>query len=289
MRFGRAVSARAWAATFERMSRSTRCCLFLRRSRTSSSRLATARPGPPPRVGLRYARPGQPRCGSTRVSAQTRGQARQDRVRHEPDRPSSGGTQPYTEHAFQASRAPLAKASGCPRNRVSPSGSVGPASCRRMRTRASGCGTAPDHRPIHVLGCGPLLRVIVLEETARQGSIRRMVDATTRGSRSCHGCRKDVPARLGPRLQPRGRSLHELQGLQPGKLMRGFGPHGTTDRQRRVSGCAGRRGVAAGERTTARTGCPAGWHRSCRRRRRCRATVGCRLPARSRAPAARSR
>src|SRR5215204_3501347 len=64
--------------------------------------------------------PGRPRYEWIARSAQTRGQDRQDHVRHERDPPSDGETQANTVGVFWASVAPLAKASGCPPIRVNP-------------------------------------------------------------------------------------------------------------------------------------------------------------------------
>src|SRR5215204_621950 len=65
--------------------------------------------------------PGRPRYEWIARSAQTRGQDRQDHVRHERDPPSDGETRANTVGVFWASVAPLAKASGCPPIRVNPS------------------------------------------------------------------------------------------------------------------------------------------------------------------------
>src|SRR5271155_6271770 len=73
-----------------------------------------------PLVAPRSGQPGRPRREWSGQSAQTRGQDRQDHVRHERDPPSDGETQANTVGVFWASAAPLAKASGCPPIRVNP-------------------------------------------------------------------------------------------------------------------------------------------------------------------------
>ena len=81
-----------------------------------------------PRSDREPLRPGGPRFGQperpTREwsgrSAQTRGQDRQDYGQHGRGRPSVGEIPANTLGVFLASAAPLAKASGCPPNRVNP-------------------------------------------------------------------------------------------------------------------------------------------------------------------------
>ena len=75
---------------------------------------------PPPLVGPFACQPQRPRRRSTAQGAQTPEQGPRVIAQHGPDRPSDGGTQANTADAFWASRAPLAKASGCLRNRVNP-------------------------------------------------------------------------------------------------------------------------------------------------------------------------
>ena len=84
---------------------------------------------------------GQPprsNCESTARSARTLGQDHQDRDLHEQDRPSDGETQANTAGVSWASGTPLAKASGCPPNRVDPN----PTTPRGVDVRPA----APDGR-----------------------------------------------------------------------------------------------------------------------------------------------
>src|SRR5690242_14142638 len=74
----------------------------------------------PPPVGPPACQPQQPTRRSTAQSAQTLGQDLRQTVQHGPDQPSGDGTQVNTAGASWASGTPLAKASGCPRNRVNP-------------------------------------------------------------------------------------------------------------------------------------------------------------------------
>src|SRR5271169_5655511 len=76
---------------------------------------------PPPPGGPRFGQPGRPTREWSGRSAQTRGQDRQDYGQRGPGRPSVGEIPANTVGVFLASAAPLAKASGCPPNRVNPS------------------------------------------------------------------------------------------------------------------------------------------------------------------------
>ena len=101
-------------------------------------------PQAPPPAGPLSGGPWQPSHGSTDQSVQTPAQARRDRARHAPDRPSGDGTQANTVVWISASVAPLVKVSGCPPNRVNPSRRLQERRTRSdpqaRRRRASGVG-----------------------------------------------------------------------------------------------------------------------------------------------------
>lgn len=106
------VSRANQAAAFERMSRSSPSCLFLRRSRTTSSRSGSARPAPPPpRAGHLSVGIWQPRLGWIDRLVQTPAQVHPDRARFEPDRPSGDEIQANTLVEIWASDTPLVKTS----------------------------------------------------------------------------------------------------------------------------------------------------------------------------------
>ena len=115
------VSRANQAAAFDKISRSTRSCLFSRRKRATHLVQTPLNQRPPPPVGPLACRPQPPTRRSTAQWAQTPGRDPREIVQHEPGQPSGGGTQANTADASWASGAPLVKASGCPRNRVNPS------------------------------------------------------------------------------------------------------------------------------------------------------------------------
>ena len=104
------VSRANQAAARERMSRSTRSCLFSRRSRASSSRSATLNPSTfsSRRPSSWSACATQLRIAGTTV--RTPGKGRSDRARTGPDRPSGGETQANRAVVFSASRSLRSKA-----------------------------------------------------------------------------------------------------------------------------------------------------------------------------------
>jgi len=121
------VSRANQAAAQERISRSTRSCLFSRRSRPSSSRSITDR-------SLTFSSsPGRPSCtqpsparpGWALQTAQTLGPNPRDRNQHEPNQPSAGETQATKADDYDASGRPPAKAGKAPPKRVNFSSRVG--------------------------------------------------------------------------------------------------------------------------------------------------------------------
>ena len=94
-------------------------CSHVAAGSTRHARPRTDQESPPP-AGPGFGQPGPPRSEWSGRLAQTRGQDRQDYVQHGRGRPSDGETQANTVGAFWPSAAPLAKASGCPPNRVNP-------------------------------------------------------------------------------------------------------------------------------------------------------------------------
>ena len=114
------VSRANQAAAFDRISRSSRNCLFSRRSRSTHHARPRSDPEPPPPGGPRFGQPGRPTREWSGRSAQTRGLDRQDYGQHGPGRPSVGEIPANTVGGFLASAAPLAKASRCTPNRVNP-------------------------------------------------------------------------------------------------------------------------------------------------------------------------
>ena len=91
---------------------------------------------PPPPVGPLACRTQQPRRRSTAPWVRTPEQDPREIAQHGPDRSSDDETQANTADAFWASGAPLAKASGCPRNRVNPSELDRAIACRSPRPGA---------------------------------------------------------------------------------------------------------------------------------------------------------
>ena len=121
------VSRANQAAAQERISRSTRSCLFLRRSRPSSSRSITDRSlafvffSRPPFLHAAIAN----QARMALQTAQTLGPNPRDRNQHEPNQPSAGETQATKADYYDASGRPPAKARKAPPKRVNFSSRVG--------------------------------------------------------------------------------------------------------------------------------------------------------------------
>ena len=100
---------------------------------------------PPPPDAPRFGQPGRPTHEWSGRSAQTRGQDRQDYGQHGRGRPSVGEIPANTVGVFLASATPLAKASGCPPNRVNPNPAAAALCPRIDPRRVTGRRPRPGH------------------------------------------------------------------------------------------------------------------------------------------------